>query len=223
MDESVIRNNITYIKRKWSIWLCRCVFSFQMIMPYEFLCCVSLWLQNRGGFLQVHRCDVMEVNCGAVRSSSWLKPLRLGAANHGSEVTCQPFGWPEDQSGNGRPAPASPVKYKGLRCRAEPPRRWPAATASQPASLNKHTAGRLQTRWLCSRLHYLTWKSSRSSFISATRCCLMKCTDRGGRRGARFKPSDALALGSAHWYTNALWGAYTVKNTFTFVLVIYST
>lgn len=53
-----------------------------------------------------------------------------------SGVTCERLVWPEDQSGHGEPARASPVKYKGPRCGAEAPRRWPAATARQPASTN---------------------------------------------------------------------------------------
>lgn len=65
------------------------------------------------------RRDPMEVKCGR-RSTKWslrLQPVQLWAANRGSEVTCERFGWPEDQSGNGGAARASPVKYKELRCR----------------------------------------------------------------------------------------------------------
>lgn len=97
----------------------------------------------------------------------------------------------------------------------EPPRRWPAAAASQPASLNKHTAGRLQTRWLHSQLHYLTWKTRDSSFISARRFCLMKCTDLRGRRRARLKSwrsaSCMEAMQPLYSQTPLQWGSYAVS------------
>lgn len=87
---------------------------------------------------QTCRCDLTEVKRGrrSTECSVRPKPARLWAALSGSEVTCERFGWPEDQSGNGGAARASPVKYKEprrrlgrasptlTRCRCEP--------ASQP-------------------------------------------------------------------------------------------
>lgn len=68
---------------------------------------------------QTCRCDLMGVKCGrrSTKCSLRPKPAQLWAAHRASEVTCERFGWPEDQSGNGGAARASPVKYKEPRCR----------------------------------------------------------------------------------------------------------
>lgn len=163
---------------------------------------------------QTCRCDLMEVKCRRISDRS----------QRSSELLIAPLKWPASDLAD----PRIKVETAELRERlllstksravgwGEPPRRWPAAAASQPASLNKHTAGRLQTRRLHSQLHYLTWKTWDSSFISARRFCLMKCTDLRGRRRARLKSwRSASCMGAMqpllYSQTQLQWGSYAVS------------
>lgn len=118
-----------------------------------------------------------------------------------SEVTCERLGWPEDQSRRGEPARASPVKYKGPRCRAEPPRRWPAATARQPASTNtlqddfKHAD---------SAPDFITSHERAGVRLSFQPDALVwwNALTWEGRRGARFRPWRPGREGSQRLFTD---------------------
>lgn len=96
---------IFYVLWRHKKWLCTIFSGYQIDIKNNSV--------SPDSTSQMCRCDLMEVKCGRPRP----KPAQLWAAHRGSEVTCERFGWPEDQSGNGGAARASPVKYKEPRCR----------------------------------------------------------------------------------------------------------